>query len=147
MDTVLHRARAVGSGPARAARYVAVGVFGTALYYLSLVLLVEVLKVKVMTATGLSFVLVVAANYVLQRAWTFRSTVSHRRAVAPFVSMSVAGFGINAGVMSFGVGAGIHYLFVQAVAICLVVSWNYFFMTRIFGQPGMPANPNGRTQR
>ena len=147
MDPVLHRARALGPRAARAARYVAVGVFGTALYYLSLVLLVEAFAVGVMAATGASFVLVVAANYALQRAWTFRSTVAHKRAIGPFVAMSVAGFGINAGVMSSGVGAGVHYLFVQAVAICLVVAWNYFFMARLFGQPSVPAHLEGRTQR
>lgn len=144
MDTVLHRARSVSSGPvreqqARGARFVAVGALGTALYYLALIVLVEYLGMPVIGATCLAFALVVAVNYVLHRMWTFRSPVAHRRALLPFAMMSVAGFGINMAVMALGVAAGIHYLLVQAAAIGLVVTWNYIFTTRIFGRPGLPA--------
>ena len=132
MDTSLPGAPAITPGSGRIARYLAAGATGTALYYFSLVLLVEALELRVMTATGVSFILVVAANYVLQRTWTFRSQVAHSRAILSFIAMSVAGFGINIVVMSTGVAAGIHYLLVQILANCLVVAWNYFFMTHIF---------------
>lgn len=134
MDTVLHRARTLGPGPARAARYIAVGAFGTVLYYLVLVILVEALGIGVMTATCTAFVLVVVANYALHRMWTFCSPVAHSRAFVPFVLMSAAGFGINTAVMALGLAAGAHYLLVQAVAIGIVVAWNYFFMALIFNQ-------------
>lgn len=142
MDTVLRRARTLAPDPgrvARYARYIAVGAFGTALYYLALVLLVEALLVGVLASTSISFVLVVAINYLLHRMWTFRSPVAHSQAFIPFVAMSVAGFGINTAVMALGLAAGIHYLLVQAVAIAIVVAWNYIFTTRIFSQPIEPA--------
>lgn len=146
MDTVLRRACTLDPGPARAARYIAVGALGTGLYYLGLVLLVEVLHVGVMTATGIAFILVVLVNYVLQRMWTFRSRVAHARAFIPFLVMSAAGFGINSGVMALGIAAGVHYLLVQAVAIGVVVVWNYAFMTRIFCRPSGPAPIKERIQ-
>lgn len=136
MDSVLHRARTLGAGPARAVRYVAVGAFGTVLYYVALVVQVEALAVGVMTATCIAFLLVVVANYVLHRDWTFRSPVAHSRAFVPFVLMSAAGFGINTAVMALGLATDVHYLLAQAVAIGIVVAWNYFFMAFIFSQPG-----------
>lgn len=135
MDTVLRRARTLEPRAARAARYVTVGAFGTVLYYAALIMLVEALGVRVMTATCIAFVMVVAFNYVLQRMWTFRSPVAHSQAILPFAAMSVAGFGINSAVMAFGLATGIHYLLVQAVAIGIVVAWNYIVMSRIFSQP------------
>ena len=135
MDTVLHRARTLGLAHAHAARYVAVGVLGTVLYYVALISLVEVLGVGVMASTCIAFILVVCANYLLHRVWTFRSPVAHRRAFIPFALMSVTGLGINSAVMALGLVAGMHYLFVQTIAIGTVVTWNYFFMTLIFSQP------------
>lgn len=140
MDTVLHRARSLSPGTARATRYIAVGVFGTALYYLALVFQVEVLRIGVMIATCIAFVLVVMANYMLHRMWTFRSRVAHSRALIPFFVMSVAGFGANSAVMATGLAIGVHYLLVQAVAIAVVVAWNYIFMACIFRQPNEPAS-------
>lgn len=140
MDTVLHRTRRLSTASSHirrdvVAKFVTVGAFGTALYYLVLIMLVEMSRVPVMTATSLAFALVVGVNYVLHRRWTFQSPVTHARALLPFVMMSIAGFGINAGVMAFGLALGIQYMLVQALAIALVVAWNYIFTVRIFKRP------------
>lgn len=128
---------------ARTARFVVVGLLGTAFYYAALVAMVEVMRIDVLASSCIAFALVVGSNYALHRSWTFRSPVEHRRALLPFVAMSVAGFGINTGVMAAGLASGIHYLLVQALAIVLVVSWNFIFTTLIFSQPALVNPPKG----
>lgn len=152
MDSILHRPRnlstqSVRGRRARLVRFAVVGAFGTALYYMALVLQVEALRLPVMTASYLSFALIVAVNYVLHRIWTFSSPVAHRRALIPFIVMSIAGFFINTAVMALGLALSVYYLVVQVCAIAVVVTWNYIFTTRIFAQPATLASSAKKGER
>ena len=106
-------------------KFATVGVLGTATYYITLWSMVEGLAIPVLAATSLAFLLVVLQNYVLHYGWTFRSTNPHKIAFPRFLLMSIIGFWLNLGIMFVGVHrfAG-NYLYIQAIAIAVVVSWN-----------------------
>jgi putative flippase GtrA len=130
----------------RLLRFALVGLAGTVVYYALLWTLVEVAQVAVLASTCVAFLVVAAENYLLHRAWTFASAAPHRRALPSFVALSAAGFGINGAVMAFGVQRqGWHYLWVQAVALALVVSCNLVGTSLIFRRQRAPASRMGRT--
>lgn len=107
-------------------KFAAVGLVGTGVYYLVLWGLVELIGAHVLVASSIAFLVVALENYVFHYAWTFRATRPHRNAVPRFLGMNVAGFGLNWGVMYAGVSnLGLNYLLVQAIAIALVVVWNF----------------------
>jgi putative flippase GtrA len=106
---------------------------GSLVYFALLWSMVDVLGWPVVPASCAAFLLVVAENYVLHRAWTFRSTAPHGQALPGFLLVSLAGFCINAGVMALGVEwLGLHYLAVQLVAIGAVVACNFVGAQWIF---------------
>ncbi len=112
-------------------RYIVVGILGTLVYYLVLWLLVEVAGIPVLIASSATFLLVVLENYVLHYFWTFPSSAHHMEALPKFIMMSLAGFWLNLGIMFLGVEyLGFGYLWVQAVAIALVVTWNFVISIR-----------------
>lgn len=114
-----------------ARRYIVVGVLGTIIYYAVLWLLVEIAGVAVIIASGSAFIIVVLSNYFLHYLWTFGSSARHLEALPRFGVMSLVGFWLNLGVMFLGVDYfGFGYLWVQAVAIVLVVTWNFVISIR-----------------
>lgn len=119
----------------RLIRFSTVGVVGTVVYYMLLWGMVEVYGLSVLLATSIAFLLVVAQNYVLHYGWTFASDNPHSSAVPRFLLMSVTGFCINWGVMYAGIRIiEVNYLISQAVAIAIVVIWNFSLSaTWIFG--------------
>jgi putative flippase GtrA len=110
----------------RLGRYGLVGILGTLVYYTALWLLVEVFHVLVMVSTSIAFILVTIENYLLHYLWTFNSDASHQTAFPRFVLMNIIGFCLNWLIMYVGVHSLVlNYLWVQAVAIVVVVIWNY----------------------
>ena len=110
----------------RLVRYALVGILGTLVYYASLWVLVETFRIPVMTATSIAFLLVTVENYLLHYLWTFNINILHKTAFPRFVMMNAAGFCLNWLIMSVGVQhMGLYYLWVQALAIVVVVFWNY----------------------
>lgn len=127
----------------RLVRYAAVGSAGAASFFVVLLLLVEVAGAGVMLSTSVAFVLVVLQNYVLHRGWTFESEAPHGRALPQFFAMSGAGFAINWCVMYVGAEVlALDYRVVQAVAIAIVVTWN-FLVSRLLIFAPAPALPPG----
>ena len=121
----------------RLGRFGFVGGLGTAIYYLSLWLLVEKIHIGIMLATSISFILVVIENYVLHYHWTFSSNRSHRSAFPRFLLMGITGFALNWSIMYVGtVELNFNYLLVQALSIAVIVIWNLVISTFIF----QPAN-------
>ena len=109
----------------RLARFCAVGLLGTAVYYPVLWALVELLRVPVLAATSIAFVLVCIGTYISHYVWTFDSSKGHTTAFPRFLFMSMVGFCINWGVMFVGVERlKLHYLLIQALAIAAVVARN-----------------------
>jgi len=110
----------------RMARYAMVGLIGAITYYISLWFLVEQIGVPVMMATNAAFILVTIENYLLHHLWTFRSDAAHSEAFPRFLLMNAVGFSINWSVMFLGtMHFSFNYLWVQALAIVLVVLWNF----------------------
>ncbi|MET0980486.1 MAG: GtrA family protein [Telluria sp.] len=115
------------------ARFALVGLAGSLVYFVLLWSMVDLLGWPVMLASSSAFLLVVVENYLLHRAWTFRSTAPHGQALPGFVLVSAAGFCVNGAVMVLGVEwLGLNYLAVQPVAIGTVVACNFVGAQRIF---------------
>lgn len=83
----------------RLVRYGAVGLFGTALYFLTVLFLVEKVGTDPVVAAVAATVLVVVVNYVLNRSWVFESNREHRAAFPRFLLIAVVSLLLNAGVM------------------------------------------------
>jgi putative flippase GtrA len=114
-------------------RFVVVGLAGSLVYFALLWSMVDVLGWPVVPASCAAFLAVVAENYLLHRAWTFRSNAPHGQALPGFLLLSLAGFCINAGVMALGVEwLRLNYLAVQLVAIGAVVVCNFIGAQWIF---------------
>ena len=114
-------------------RFALVGGAGSLAYVVLLWSMVDVLGWPVVPASCAAFLPVVVQNYVLHRAWTFRSGAPHGQALPEFLLVSLAGLGINAGLMALGAGwLGLHYIAVQLVAIGTVVACNFFGAQWIF---------------
>ncbi|WP_369821784.1 GtrA family protein [Polaromonas sp. OV174] len=108
-------------------RFVLVGVMGTIIYYTALWSLVEITRVPVTISSCIAFLLVAAENYLLHYLWTFRSKKPHNKTFPRFLLMNAMGFLLNGSVMIIGVAHyKFNYLWVQAVAIAVVVLWNFF---------------------
>jgi len=119
--------------PASLLRFVVVGLAGSLVYFALLWGMVDVLGWPAVPASCAAFLLVVAENYLLHRAWTFRSSAPHGQALPGFLLVSLAGFCINAGVMGLGVAwLELNYLAVQLVAIGVVVVCNFIGAQWIF---------------
>ncbi|MGJ9419060.1 GtrA family protein [Massilia sp. CMS3.1] len=115
------------------ARFALVGLAGSLVYFTLLWSMVDLLHWPVIPASCSAFLLVVAENYLLHRAWTFHSTAPHSQALPGFVLVSVAGCCVNGVVMALGVEwLGLNYLAVQLVAIGTVVACNFVGAQRIF---------------
>jgi putative flippase GtrA len=79
-----------------------------------------------MTSTSIAFLIVVIENYLLHYWWTFRSNEPHTKAFRRFVFMNIVGFFLNWSIMYLGVQHfQLGYLWIQAIAIAVVVVWNF----------------------
>jgi putative flippase GtrA len=109
----------------RLIRFGMVGVLATVVYYGLLWTMVEIFSISILVATSVAFIFVTIENYILHYTWTFQSTNAHAKAFPRFLLMNIGGFGINWLMMFAGVVvAGFNYLWVQALAIIIVVAWN-----------------------
>ena len=75
----------------------------------------------------LAFIIVVIFNYLMHYNWTFAEPAPHTKTLSRYLFMILAGFLINGLVMYLGASHfGMYYLLIQALAIGLVVSCNFF---------------------
>lgn len=107
-------------------RFAVVGVLTAALYYCLLMLGVERLLLSPTLASAISFPIVVVFNYLVHYSWTFAQRAAHGEALRRYLVMISCGFVINTAVMYVGAQLlSIQYLLVQAVALLVVVVWNF----------------------
>ena len=107
-------------------RFVVVGAIATALQFLILSACVEFLGWDPVPASGLGFALSACLNYVLNRRFTFESTVAHRRAVLRFGVIVVSALGWNLLLMLlFTRTLGFNYLPAQVCTTGLVLVWSF----------------------
>jgi len=107
-------------------RFGVVGALTAVLHYGLLYIGVEALQLNVTVASSLGFVVAVIFNYLMHYSWTFDEPAPHGRTLRRYLVMIGCGFLINGAVMYAGVHwAALNYLLTQALALVVVVSWNF----------------------
>ena len=110
----------------RVLRFGVVGVLTAVLHYGLLYAGVEALQLHATVASSLGFVVAVIFNYLMHYSWTFDEPAPHGRTLRRYLLMISCGFLINGAVMYAGVQwAALNYLFTQALALVVVVCWNF----------------------
>jgi len=79
-------------------------------------------------AKGISYSLGIANSFFWNKTWTFRSTASTWKTLIPFVLVSLAALGLNAGGMQLGLNV-LHLpeLVALSLATVLTLAWNFAF--------------------
>src|SRR5438093_11525644 len=104
----------------RFVRYSLVGVFSVVLYYVSLVFLVEVMKLNPTLASAYAFALILLIAYILNYYWTFQSQNRHTYVIPRFIVTSLLGLLLNSGVMFVSVEIlGLWYLVGASIGVVI----------------------------
>jgi putative flippase GtrA len=107
-------------------RFGVMGVLSTALYLGIMIPLKWLLHAQLWLVAVIAYLLSMAANYVLQRNITFRSTRRHQEAVTRFLIVQLIGLGLNAGLLELLVTRQHHSFRVgQAAAVVITALWSY----------------------
>ena len=108
-------------------RFAGVGVIATAIHYVVLIALVQLLSVEPIRASAIAFVIAAVCNYLLNYHFTFASGAKHKIAVARFALVAGAGLFLNTLTMFYLIRLlATPYLVAQITATVLVLSWNFF---------------------
>ena len=112
-------------------RFLAVGGFATALHYVILYILVELIDADPVWASVTGYIISAVFNYAANYHFTFASTRDHRIAFPRFMVVVATGLVLNSLLMGIGVRLlGLHYLLSQVFATGAVVIWNFFASRR-----------------
>jgi putative flippase GtrA len=107
-------------------RFTGVGIIGTAVHYLILILLVNVGGGGPILASGCGFVGGAFTNYFLNYRYTFHSGIPHLVGLPKFLTVASAGLVLNSLVMGVAISsANLHYLIAQVLATGVVLVWNF----------------------
>ena len=107
-------------------RFGIVGVLTALLHYGVLYIGVEVADLHATISSSLGFVVAVIFNYLMHYNWTFGEPAPHGRTLRRYLVMISCGFVINAAVMfASDQWWSLHYLLAQALALVVVVLWNF----------------------
>ncbi|QPF73701.1 GtrA family protein [Roseateles sp. DAIF2] len=116
-----------------------VGGLATAVQYLLMALLIDALGWPAVPASGLSYAISAALNYLLNRRYVFRSRVSHGVAGPRFLLIVLIGLALNMGLLYIGVEMlDLHWLLAQLFTTALVML-NNFLLAKFwaFGRGGL----------
>ena len=107
-------------------RFLLVGGASTAIHYLILVGLFHGFGVNALLASGFGFSISAIFNYLMSRAFTFRSKRGHAQGVPRFIATALMGLGLNSMIL-WWVSAvlGWYYLFGQIIATVVTLAWNF----------------------
>lgn len=107
----------------RFAKYVLVGVMGTAVQYVILIVLTASNLTGAVVASTIGAAAGAVVNYVLNYRLTFKSDARHAHAAPKFFCVAAAGMVVNAALMSVMVNRlHVHYLIAQCVSTgCVLV--------------------------
>ncbi len=108
-------------------KFAVVGAIGTVVDMSILVLLKEVGGLNVYLANACSFTAAVLNNYTLNSRWTFGDQdKEHGRQIVQFFIVSAIGLGLSSILLYFFHDVmDLHYLIAKAVAILIVLFWNF----------------------
>ncbi len=107
-------------------RYALVGLLATAMHYLVLVMLVELMNVDASVSAGIGALCGALAAYAGNRHFTFAVDTPHRRALPRFLAVAAAGVATSAAFVAIGTRwLHLPYLAPQAAATLLVFVGGY----------------------
>ena len=107
-------------------RFMVVGGIATALQYAILLALTAGAGVQPLIASSIGFAASAAANYTLNRRFTFHSEVNYVAGLERFAITAGVGLALNALVMAMGTGpAKMNYVVTQVLATAVVLFWNF----------------------
>ncbi len=106
--------------------FTGIGAIGTAGHYVTLVVLVEALRIAPLLASTLGFIVGALINYFLNYQYTFASTLSHRDTMIKFGLVALVGAIANSAVMHVALTwLDLYYLLAQILATIIVLVWNF----------------------
>jgi putative flippase GtrA len=117
-------------------RFAVVGVLTAVIHYGVLAILVQWAGWNSTLASSLGFAMAVGFNYLMHYHWTFSAEpgihpVPHGRALLRYALMISGGFLINGALMFTATELWTwHYLLAQALALAVVVAWNFLLASR-----------------
>ena len=107
-------------------RFLVVGGVSTAVHYVVLAAVVELLGGSAVFGSGVGFAVGAVVSYLLNRSHTFRSDAPHAQAIARFVVVLGVGLGLNLLLMQwFTASWGWPYLLAQMLTTGLVLFWHF----------------------
>lgn len=110
----------------RIARYGAAGLVATAIYFGAVVLLVERGRLAPVRAAVIATMVVIVSSYVINRLFVFETSRGHVSAFARFVTASLVGIALNAGLMHLATRVlAWPYLVGAALTIAVVPPLNF----------------------
>ena len=108
-------------------RFACVGAFGVVVQYLILIVLIELFAQNTVIASAAGFVVAAGVNYFLNYHFTFASDKRHHETLPKFAIIASIGLVLNSAIIAAGTELlGLHYLLAQALAIGVVLIWNFF---------------------
>lgn len=111
---------------ASAAKYIVVGILGTATHLALLYLTVEFFLFSPLIGSSTAFIFVVIQSYILNRNWTFQSEKSHTSTLPRYLIVSGVGFLSNFLLMYFMVNVlGIWYMTAQILTALVIPIMNF----------------------
>lgn len=108
-------------------KYCVVGGLNTFIDIGALYLFVEYLKIDVITASILSFIIAVTNSFLMNKSWTFKNkSTNYRKQFIKFLIVSVIGLGLNTIFMFTLVNVlKIWYILSKVITSFVVLTWNF----------------------
>jgi putative flippase GtrA len=106
--------------------YALVGVIGTMVHYVVLIVGVNMAGATPLTASSLGAVLGAITNYLLNYRFTFRASKPHPATMTRFFAVALMGLAINGGVIELVIRIlAFHYLIAQIAATATVLLFGF----------------------
>ncbi|QJD86024.1 GtrA family protein [Cohnella herbarum] len=107
-------------------KYGMVGVVGTVIHFLLLILLVERFNMNPVLSSACGFLVVLLVSYLLNKYWTFPSSQSGWRSITKYTVVSVSGLLLNTGIMYVAVEK-LHWRYTvgQALVTLIIPAFNF----------------------
>lgn len=106
-------------------RYSMVGVICTTIYFLSMFICVEIVSIKPVPSSAISFIVMTIFSYLLNKKYTFGGVYSHSQFVK-FSTVASLGFALNVGIMYVIVSVlSFHYFLGELVTVLVIPLINF----------------------
>jgi putative flippase GtrA len=106
-------------------KFLGVGGAATALHYIILMALVELLDANAVVATSTGYIISAVFNYTLNYHFTFVSKARHGRAFTKFTLVALSGLCVNGLIVYMLTELSLHYVLAQIAATATVTVINF----------------------